>query len=463
VDILISIASSIGGLVWSLVFLIVTLGILVVVHEYGHFFAARFFKVRVLRFSVGFGKVLWSRYDRQGTEFAVSMLPLGGYVQMLDEDQPGFIQQPEEDQRAASEPDDESLNAKPAWQRLIIAAGGPAANLLFAAIAFWLLHIFGMTQPVPYVGVLADESPAEVTGIQKGDLITAVDGKQTPSWSSVVLALSERLGDTGNLTISTRSLGANTPTDYSIPVNRWLAGIRDPDPLEDLGFEYEYPPAIMGDIVENSPADFAGFRPGDLVLAVDEEPVEHWLEWVERVREAPDRELSVLVNRQGSRLLLSLTPAVEQSGDHSFGRAGIQKPSVLLVHSPLEAVGHALGDTWDLSLLTLEFIKKMLVGLISPTTMGGPLAIADVAGKAAQRGIETFLYMLALLSVTLAVINLLPIPVLDGGHILFCLIEMVSRRPVSRKVQLVSFQVGTVLVLALMIFVILNDFSRYFF
>lgn len=456
-DFIASFVNSLGGVLWSTVFLLLTFAILVVVHEYGHFYAARKFGVKVLRFSVGFGKVVWSKRDSQGTEFAVSMLPLGGYVQMLGE------QSEPEQGISPKEWQEQSLLSKPAWQRIIIAAAGPAANLLFAVMACWVLNVSGITTSIPFVGELAQDSPAAQAGLSNGQRITSVDGRETLSWLAIALALSERLGDTGTLTISAQRPGENRPSNHLIPLNQWLVGVRDPNPMKDLGLNNRLPPAIMGVIQPDSAAARAGLQEYDQILAVNGKSVSSWQQWVEQVRNSPDRPLNLTVQRGYRELLLTLTPARRQAKDKVFGQAGVYRPLVQIRYGPIEAIGQAVKDTAQLTMLTLSIIKKLIIGLVSPTTMGGPLAIADAAGSAASQGFETFLYMLALLSISLGVINLLPIPVLDGGHILFASLEMVRGKPLSEKAQLIGLRIGSFFVLAVMFLVIFNDINRYIF
>lgn len=444
--------SDLGWVLWSFVCLMLVFSILVVVHEYGHFYVARLFGVKVLRFSVGFGKVIWSRKDSQGTEFAISMLPLGGYVSMLGE-------LPEADEDWSEDIKASSLTQKSPWQRMAIAFAGPFANILLAVVAYWLLHVIGMTTAAPYAGEMDVDSPASRAGIGNGHRIVAVDGTETPTWLAMNLALSERLGDTGVLTISTIRHANAEPEAYKIPVVRWLSDEDELDPIADLGFDYTKPPAVLGVIEPESPADVAGLQRYDQVLSVDDELVTTWQQWVELVRAAPNRALSVRIRRGGTELLVGLTPVMNAQGD--AGYVGVYRPVVQVRRNVIQAIPQAVQDTLQMSLITLGFIKKMLVGLISSSNIGGPLTIADVAGKATFKGIEPFLYLLALLSITLAVLNLLPIPILDGGAIFLCMLEILRGKPVPMVLQVIGIQVGTVLIVGIMLLAIFNDFNRF--
>lgn len=449
--------SGLGSVLWSLLALIVTFGILVVVHEFGHFYVARLFGVKVLRFSVGFGKVLWSKTDSKGTEFVVSALPLGGYVSMLGE-------QSETAQGLSEEELAGSLARKTPWQRIAIAFAGPAFNLLLAIAIYWLIRIVGMTVAAPYVGDLPPDSPAAHAGMTNGQHIVAVDGRETSSWLDVALALSGRLGDTGTLVISAKHAGKPDATDYSIPIDRWLSDTKEPDPPLALGFDRRKAPAVLGAIVPNSPASEAGLREGDLILSVNSNTIRSWREWVDAVGAAPNQKLSLVVWRNNSEVLISLTAGVRETQERgTIGFAGVYRPMVRATYGPLESIPYAISDTFQMSWLTLVFIKKMIFGLVSPSTVGGPLTIADLSGKAATQGFQTFLYLLALLNVTLAVINLLPIPVLDGGHILFHTLEILRGKPLSENVQRVGFQVGALMIFGIMLLAIFNDLNRYIF
>ena len=437
-------------ILWNGVFMILALAILVGIHEYGHFATARFFGVRVLRFSIGFGKVIWSRRDAQGTEFAVSALPLGGYVSMLGDDPAVLEALPESERQQA-------LTRKPPWQRLLIAFAGPAVNLIFAVLIYWVIHMLGTDKPVPFVGELVPDSPVAQAGMLQNERFVAVDGQNTRTWNEVLIALANRIGDTGELALTTEALDGQRQ-NYLIPLDNWLGDASEPDPLLALGLNQIGRPAIVGFVAQESAASQSGLQPGDLILKVQGEPISGWSDLVASVRASPETALSLDVQRGQAPIQLLLTPERSEQG---HGYAGVGFPVVATNYGVFEAIPAAIASTWDFAWLTLSFLKKMLFGSLSLDNIGGPLTIADVAGSAAEQGLKTFLHLLALLSITLGVLNLLPIPLLDGGHILYNAVEMVIRQPLPEKVQQFGMRVGLAMVLSFMAIAIFNDFVRY--
>jgi regulator of sigma E protease len=435
--------------------LLVTLGVLVTFHELGHFLVARLSGVRVLRFSVGFGKPIWSRFDRHGTEFAIAAIPLGGYVRMLDEHEPGVVE-------ATRRPGDISHSDLNVWWRIAIAAAGPLANFLLAAVVYWFLFVVGTTSVAPMLGHVAEGTPAAQAGLIAGEEIVAVDGEATRSWQQVAMALAARLGDTGDIVVSTRQPGADQVRDSRLAVGQWHRGVDEPDLLGSLGIEPGLP-AVMGRILPDSPAQRAGLRPFDSIEAVDGEPVQSWSEWVSAVQQAPERSLTVSLRRDGRPLTLNVRPEAQTASDgSSMGYVGVAPHMNDIRYGPLAAVPRGLAETWDKTALTLGLLKKMVTGDVSMKNLSGPITIAKVAGDSARSGWQFFLGVLALLSISLGVLNLLPIPILDGGHILFYSIEAVTGKPVSEHAQVVGTQIGLFLVASLMILALYNDISRLF-
>lgn len=439
--------------------LALTLGILVTLHEYGHFWVARRCGVKVLRFSVGFGKPMFSWYDKHGTEFAVAAIPLGGYVKMLDERE-GPV--PEELR-------DQAFTSKPPGQRIAIAAAGPVANFIFAIFAYWLLSVVGVTHVAPIVGQIADESVAERVGLQEGMEIHAVDGHRVSSWRDVNMRILERTGEHGSISMEVSEDGARGTVSGEL--SGWGLSDDTPNPLAEFGITPWRPavPPVLGQISEGGRAEAAGLRPGDRIVAVNGEAIGSWFELVDFIRKAPEQTLQITVERNGSEQSLSVTPEArtEESGESiGFVGAGVEAiswPEEVLrdvSYGPFAAIPVALSETWADTRLTLVAIKKMVTGLLSPTNLSGPITIARVAEASVSSGFEDFVRFLAYLSVSLGILNLLPVPVLDGGHIVYYTIEALRGKPLSEQAQAFGLRIGMAMILTLMVFALYNDLMR---
>ena len=438
--------------------LIVTLGILVTIHEYGHFWVARRCGVRVLRFSVGFGNPIFSRYDRHGTEFAIAAIPLGGYVKMLDERE-GPVP---EDQRH------EAFTSKPPGQRIAIAAAGPAANFIFAIAAYWLLSVVGFTTVAPITGDITDGSIADNMGLRSGMEILQVDGRDVTSWRDINMRLLERAGEDSLVSI-TVSDGQGRRT-LSGDLGGWQLPDENPAPLSQFGLTPMRPdvPAVIGEVVAGGRAEAGGLQEGDRVIAVDGQPVSDWYALVERIQQSPGQTQQWLVERNGDQRSLDVTPDIrqvdgEEKGYVGAGVAAVDWPDHMLRevrYGPLAAIPNAVSETWSDTRLTLVAIQKMITGLLSPTNLSGPITIARVAEASVSSGFEDFVRFLAYLSVSLGILNLLPIPVLDGGHIVYYTIEAIRRRPLSEQVQALGLRIGMAMILTLMVFALYNDLMR---
>lgn len=449
------------GLIQNILAVIVVLGLLVTFHEFGHFWVARRCGIKVLRFSVGFGKPLWSRVDRHGTEFAVAAIPLGGYVKMLDEREAPV---PAEEQHRA-------FNRKNVWQRIAVVAAGPAANFLLALVAYWALFVAGTSVVVPKVGAVAPQSPAHEAGLRQGDELTGVQGETVRSWGDVNLALVGLIGHDGELVIEARPEDASESRRYALPVERYLVRQDPPRPLKTLGITPWQPafPPVLGQVVDGEAAAGAGLQAGDRIVAVNGETIDNWMAFVERVRQSAGRTLEIRVNRDGSTRAMTLTPGTHQLeggseiGYIGAGVASAQWPDEMrreVRFGPVEAVGEAFSRTGEMTLLTLDSIRKMLVGLISPSNLSGPITIAKISGDSARVGLDAFVGFLAYLSISLGVLNLLPIPVLDGGHLLYYAVELVRGRPVSEQAQAVGLRIGLAMVGTLMLMALYFDLMR---
>ncbi len=443
---------------------LIALGILVTFHEFGHFWVARKCGVKVIRFSVGFGTPLLKWRDRQGTEYVVALLPLGGYVKMADERE-GEVA--EEDLGAA-------FNRKSVWQRIAIVAAGPLANFLLAILLYWIVFLFGVTGVAPLIDAIEPGSVADGAGLQVGQEITAVDGVATPTTSELRQRLIRRIGETGEIQFEAKSIesGENGVRHQLVgQLNGWLAGEEEIDPVAGLGITLYRPsfPPLIDEVVEGSPAEQAGLLSGDLLLSADGESLESWQQWVEYVRARPGHTIAIGYLRNDQEGELWLTPNQIVADDGSvIGQVGVSGvmpswPEELVrvrEYGVVEALVQGVKQTWETSLLIIDSIKKMITGQISAKHLSGPITIAKVAGASAQYGLTPFLDFLALLSVSLGVLNLLPIPVLDGGHLTYYLIEVVKGRPVSEKAQMIGYRIGLYMVLTLMFFALYNDFSR---
>ena len=447
---------------FSIVMALVTLGILVTIHEYGHYWVARRCGVRVLRFAVGFGRPLAIRVDRHGTEFALCAIPLGGYVKMLDERDEG--------QDVTAQNRHESFNAQPVRNKLAIVSAGPAANFLLAILVLFGLFLRGETGIAPVIEAVEPGSVAHDVGLMQGQEIVAVDGTSTQTVSNVRFALLKRLGDTGTIDISVGSALSDLQQTYALPIDRWLGGAEAPDPTRALGLTLGIPPLqpSVGSLVEGGPATRAGFEVGDTIIEAEGQVISTWSQWVDLVRASPGRSLAVLVERDGQTIELTVEPRSTGASDAEVGSVGmgVVIPDIpenrirRQGRNPFEALSAAIERTFALTVFTFESMWKMIQGLISTKNLSGPIAIAQVAASTAESGFTTWLSFLALLSISLGAINLLPIPVLDGGHIVFHSLEGLLGRPVPEQIQIMSYQVGLLAVFTLMVFAIYNDVAR---
>ncbi|MCQ4304391.1 RIP metalloprotease RseP [Stutzerimonas frequens] len=448
------------GALYMIIGTLVALGVLVTFHEFGHFWVARRCGVKVLRFSVGFGSPLFRWHDRQGTEFVIAAIPLGGYVKMLDEREgdvpPALL--------------DSAFNRKSVRQRFAIVSAGPLANFLLALVFFWLLAMLGSEQIRPVIGAVEPGSLAAQAGLSADQEIVAVNGKPVSGWGEVNLQLVRRLGESGQLDVTVRDVGGSSERHLQISLQNWLKGVEEPDPITSLGIRPWRPQIapVIAQLDPEGPAQAAGIRLGDRLLSLNQQPLDDWQQVIDAVRTLPGEPVSLQVERQGQRLDVSLTLATRGEGEVQRGYLGAgveggEWPAEMLREvsfGPLEAVAEGVRRTWTMSLLTLDSLKKMLFGELSVKNLSGPITIAKVAGASAQSGLGDFLNFLAYLSISLGVLNLLPIPVLDGGHLLFYLVEWVRGRPLSERVQGWGVQIGISLVVGVMLLALVNDLGR---
>ncbi|ELI6449540.1 sigma E protease regulator RseP [Photobacterium damselae] len=448
------------GFLWNLGAFLLALGILIAVHEFGHFWVARRCGVYVERFSIGFGKAIWQRKGKDGTEYTLAMIPLGGYVKMLDE----RVEAVPEHQRHMA------FNNKKLWQRSAIVAAGPFANFVFAVFAYWVVYLIGVPAVKPVIGEVAPQSIAAQGGIAPGMELKSISGIETPDWESVNMAMISHIGDK-QMAVTLTEPHSNVDIKRTLNLTDWSYDPERENVLTTLGLT-PYTPAItlvISQLVDNGAAINAGFQLNDKIIAVDGEPIKQWQTFADLVRENPGKTLNVEVLRDNAPLTLALTPAVKDLKDGSkVGYVGIapkvdawpEDYRINLQFGPLESVAKATEKTWQLVTLTFDMVTKLVTGDVAIKNLSGPISIAKGAGMTADFGLVYFLGFLALISVNLGIVNLLPLPVLDGGHLMFFAIEAVTRRPVSEKIQDIGYRVGSAILVALMAIALFNDFTR---
>jgi regulator of sigma E protease len=441
------------------------LGPLVAIHEFGHFWVARRFGIKVLTFSIGFGPALFKWKGKDGVQYQFAAIPLGGFVRMADERE-GEV--PEADIPLA-------FNRQPPLVRMAVVAAGPLINLLFAVFLFWILYLPQSEEMNTRIWQVEPNSPAAIVGLKKGDLITAVDGKPTLVWEKLHFALIDRMGETGKVELSVTRLGQDTT--YQLPIQDFLRTSGE-NPLERLGF-YPYRPkidAVVGEVVADAAGAKQGLQVGDRFLSVNGVPVSDWLSLTRLIHAHPDQTLLVLIERQGVEKTLKLTPESKRDAfGVKMGLLGIypkvsksqtyQIPAEykqIIQHDPLTALGLAVQKTWDLSALTVISFGKMLSGLIGLDNISGPITIAKVAGHTADIGWQAFIGFMAVMSVSLGILNLMPIPILDGGQLVYYTIELIRGKPVPERIQQFALRVGLVMLGMLMALALFNDLTRLF-
>jgi len=436
---------------------LVAIIILVTIHEFGHFYVARRCGVKVLRFSLGFGKVLWRKYDKLGTEYTLSALPFGGYVKMLDERE-GDV---------PAELVDQAFTRKPVWQRMAIVVAGPIANFILAILLFWMLILPGERGLIPVIGKVTPNSIAAAAALEPGQEILAIDGQPTPTEQQLGQHLVSRLGESGPIVFKVRDTKSGAESERQAVLDKWLQDAKDPDPVSGIGIELALPlKAVIGELVPGKPAALAGFKVGDEIVSANQTPIADFRQWSELVKAHPGQPMQVDLMRSGQRISLQVTPESFEEKGVFKGRVGVavQPPADELFRHYDYSVGGALvagiKRTWDTSAFVLLSVKKLILGEISTKNLSGPISIAKVAGSSAQIGFKSFVSFLALISVFLAVFNLLPVPVLDGGHLLYLLVEAVRGKPVSEQVQVFGYQLGLALVISLSMVAMYNDIMR---
>lgn len=442
---------------------VVVLGVLIVFHELGHYLAARLCGVRVLRFSVGFGRMLWKkRLGKDQTEWAISLFPLGGYVKMLDE----------REGEVAENEVHRAFNRQSVGRRSVIVAAGPLANFALAVLIYWAVFMHGSEELLPVLGTPPVGTPAAMAAVGNGEQVRSVDGRPVATWSDLRWTLLHKAVDH-------ESVALEVINEREEIVIRQLyltaAGEQgwEGDALERLGIRFYRPdlPPIIGKVVANSVAGRVGLLPGDRVLSIAGKDISSWYDLVGIIRDSATISLHLKIERQGEIVTVDLIPEAISERGHTVGKIGVAvaegpKPrrelKTFVSYGVVEAAGKAVEETWDKSVFSLVMLGKMLTGEVSWKNLSGPVTIADYAGQSARLGVDYYLKFMALLSISLGVLNLLPIPVLDGGHLLYHVIEVVMRRPLSERAMEIGQQVGMSILFALMAFAFFNDLTRLF-
>lgn len=450
------------SVITTIVAFLVALGLLIVFHEYGHYLAARFFKVKVLRFSVGFGRpILSCRRGPDQTEWALGGFPLGGYVKMLDEREGPVA--PAEAHRA--------FNRQSVYKRFVIVAAGPVANFLLAILLYWGLFLSGVPGVKPVIGPPLPDTPAAAAGFERGETLARIDGAPIQTWQDARWALLkagvarstvriETVGPSGHIAHRTLDLSGLGPDDL------------DGELIDTIGltrFQPQLAPKV-GQVLSGRPAERAGLKVGDEIVAIDGIPIRQWEDVVRAISESPDETLEIEVRRaNGVEDIVTVVPEAVTENGRRVGRIGFAPYVDPRAMEPLrtevrygffEGFARAVARTWEMSIFSLQMMGKMILGDVSLRNLSGPLTIADYAGQSAQMGWVPYLSFLALVSVSLGVLNLLPIPLLDGGHLMYYIAEIIKGRPVSERALEMGQHVGIALLFTLMAFAIYNDITR---
>ncbi|MCU4378014.1 RIP metalloprotease RseP [Acinetobacter haemolyticus] len=440
---------------------ILLLGPLIAIHEFGHYWVARKLGVKVLVYSIGFGPTLlkWQS-KKSGIQYQLSALPLGGYVKMLDEREGNVAQK---DLPYA-------FNRQSPWKRIAIVAAGPLVNLIFAVLLFWILFLPAQEQLNTRIGKIMPDTVAAQVDLQVGDKVVAVDGQSTPTWEKLNFALINRIGESGQVSVVVDREGSEK--QFNLPIQNFLKD-QSQSPLDALGFLPYRPmiPAVVKELTTDGAAIRQGMKEGDRIVAINNVAMNDWFDVVNVVQNSPEKLLNIDVMRQGELVHLQMIPRGQRDNmGNVTGVLGVKSDAgkvtipneykQTIQYTPLEALGVAFDKTVQLSQMIFNSIVKMIRGLIGLDNLSGPITIAKVAGQSAEMGWQTFISFMALMSVSLGILNLLPIPMLDGGHLVYYFIEIIRGKPVSEQIQILGLKVGMLLLGSMMLLALFNDFMR---
>ncbi len=450
------------NVIWSLFAFLIAVGLLVTVHEFGHFWVARKLGVKVLKFSIGFGKTIFSKKTQNGTEIVIAALPLGGYVKMLD-----ATEQPVASSELAF-----AFNRQPVWKRMAIVIAGPVMNILFAILCFWAMYMIGIQSLAPITGAIRPGSIADNAGIRSNQRILAVDDVATSNWQQVNLQLLSHIGNRDAIKLTLRDRDTKEEYEEVLDLKNWHNNTDIPEPLSSLGLSPYIPeiPTYIDRLMKDGPADQAGIRKGDEIVALNHKPVASWQQLAKfLLNHNQATKIQVTVKRSGVLKQFTVYPEAIVLDNGTKGlRLGIasrnvQWPEDILQterFNVLPALVMGCQETWQMFTLSAQLLWKMCQGLISPKNITGPIGIAEQAGVVAKVGFAYYLGFLGLISVSMALLNILPIPMLDGGHLLYYLAEIILKRPISERTMELGYRIGGILLIAVLLLALINDVTR---
>jgi len=448
------------NIILSIIGIIITILLIVGIHEFGHFIVARALSIKVLKFSIGFGKTLWTRRDKKGTEYVIAAVPLGGYVKMLDENE----------EPVAKKELHLAFNNQSILKRTLVVLAGPLFNFIFAFLIYWAIFVIGFETPAPIIGKVAAKSIAANAGLKPQDEVLKINNVEVKSWSNIVMQFAFKIGDDNGMQFTTKNLKSSSIQQHDLDLENWHLNELQPNILESIGIEPYQPQIkpIIKYILDDSPAANANLQENDLIVAINNNPIKNWQEAQKLIKDNPNKTLVFNIKRNAAPLDIKVL--IGENGNWFSGSEGFvgispsfEWPKDLIRHiqySPLQAISHASQNTLDFIKLNFLMLGKMLTGKVSVLSIGGPITIFQSAGDAFITGLLPFISFIAFLSIAIGVINLLPIPGLDGGHLLFYLIEFAIKKPLSIRVQNLMFHFGLILLMLLIVQAVANDLMR---